>query len=269
MKEPIAYHGITIRDRDEMLSLTDMWKAAGAPENKDPRFWARQESVREFIDVVVAAENVMQEHLFRATRGRNGATWAHWQIGLAYAKYLSPEFHMWCNAVVRERMVQTRKTAAIPSEVIATIERTNGIVRMLVHKVTEMEKAQPLTPAVVEQLVEARIANDPRIAVVNFVSVKQILDGEWKVPSKGRRSIQRKVFLRLSAHCLANGVKAFKCAHSGTWLFPPHEASAFVREHCGDMIREHMSKQKGQGVLKLVPKKHEPPRGAPASPLAS
>ena len=32
----------------------------------------------------------------------NGAeTWAHWQLALAYARYLSPAFHAWCNSVIR------------------------------------------------------------------------------------------------------------------------------------------------------------------------
>ena len=34
-------------------------------------------------------------------RGNGGSTWAHWQLALAYARYLSPAFHAWCNAVVR------------------------------------------------------------------------------------------------------------------------------------------------------------------------
>ncbi|MDO9713867.1 KilA-N domain-containing protein [Paracraurococcus lichenis] len=38
------------------------------------------------------------------TRGRYGATWAHWQLALAYARYLSPEFHLWCNTVVRDAL---------------------------------------------------------------------------------------------------------------------------------------------------------------------
>lgn len=32
-----------------------------------------------------------------ATRGRNGGTWGHWQVAVAYAKYLSPEFHIQWN----------------------------------------------------------------------------------------------------------------------------------------------------------------------------
>ena len=35
--------------------------------------------------------------------GRYGSTYAHWQIALAYAKYLDPELHIWCNEVVVDR----------------------------------------------------------------------------------------------------------------------------------------------------------------------
>ncbi|QTA85827.1 KilA-N domain-containing protein [Desulfonema magnum] len=35
----------------------------------------------------------------KTTRGRNGGTYAHWQIALAYAKYLSHELHMHVNEV--------------------------------------------------------------------------------------------------------------------------------------------------------------------------
>jgi hypothetical protein len=37
----------------------------------------------------------------KITRGRFGGTFAHWQIALAYAKYLSPEFHIHCNNIIR------------------------------------------------------------------------------------------------------------------------------------------------------------------------
>ena len=42
--------------------------------------------------------------LVATARGNGGGTWAHWQLALAYAKYLSPEFHTWCNDVVRNAM---------------------------------------------------------------------------------------------------------------------------------------------------------------------
>jgi hypothetical protein len=44
-------------------------------------------------------------HLIRVTVGggpKPSATWAHWQVALAYAKYLSNEFHRFVNEAFRE-----------------------------------------------------------------------------------------------------------------------------------------------------------------------
>ncbi len=95
-----------------MLSLTDMWEAAGSDPSKRPADWARKEGA-EFIAHMEAVLNMPVGHIIRAQRGRNGGTWAHWQIGLAYAKYLSPEFHMWCNEVVRAH-IQDARSPAMP-----------------------------------------------------------------------------------------------------------------------------------------------------------
>jgi hypothetical protein len=40
--------------------------------------------------------------------GADPGTFAHWQIALAYAKYLSPKFHMACNDVIRAHMEGAR-----------------------------------------------------------------------------------------------------------------------------------------------------------------
>jgi len=82
-----------------------MWRAAGADPNKRPVIWLRQDSAREFAEFIADCLKVMPDHLVTAERGgQSPATWAHWQIGMAYAKYLSHEFHAWCNVVVRAHM---------------------------------------------------------------------------------------------------------------------------------------------------------------------
>ncbi len=243
----LNYNGHVISDKGDMLSLTDMWKAAGSPANKEPFNWERFDG-RGFIDAVTVAHNLSATQVLIKKAGKGGGTYAHWQIGIAYAKYLDHDFHMWCNTQVRAVM-EGKVPTAIPDDVLELIKRTDGIAKMLAHKVTEIEKA---IPSMVGEVMEARIAADPRVAVVSYVSVKQILEADYKVPARGRRSIQRKVFVRLSAYCLANGIKAFKCAHSGTWLFPPHEAGAFIREHCSGIIKAHLDRHKGQGSLRLV-----------------
>ena len=50
--EGLAFHGAAIRDRDQNLSLTDMWKAAGSPESKRPNDWLATPTARDFIEFV-------------------------------------------------------------------------------------------------------------------------------------------------------------------------------------------------------------------------
>ena len=100
--EALVLAGSQIRERGEQLCLTDMWRSAGSDENKRPVIWLRHDGPREFISYIAAELKVTEDHLVIAERGgRDPATWAHWQISLAYAKYLSPEFHMECNEIIR------------------------------------------------------------------------------------------------------------------------------------------------------------------------
>lgn len=85
-----------------LVSLTDLFKAAqaaGWAEGKSsPRDWQRRDG-DQFIDFVASQLNVARGHVYAATKGKGGGTFAHWQIALAYAKYLSPELHMQVNEV--------------------------------------------------------------------------------------------------------------------------------------------------------------------------
>jgi KilA domain-containing protein len=117
----LSYQGRPIRLRGSMLNLTDMWRAAGCPEHRRPTSWLILEDTLRFRAHAQAhwteleepaGDNVVHDHIIRldpdgfvaTARGRNGGTWAHWQLALTYARYLSPEFHLWCNTVVRRAM---------------------------------------------------------------------------------------------------------------------------------------------------------------------
>lgn len=253
----LTFNGAVIHDRGDMLSLTDMWKAGGGDEAKRPANWSRKEGA-EFISFLSDADNMPMGHIIRAERGRNGSTFAHWQIALAYAKYLSPEFHMWCNTVVRERMEgKSISPASLPGDVLELISRTDGISRMLSHKVTEMEKdlAQILStlPVLIGRGVETALSADPRRAVLAYVSVRQLLD-EAHALTKGRRSLNRRVGneLRRRAVLSPPSQPISKCPHSGVWLFPRDFAAAFMKERGMEMVRSHNDRVRGQGELKLV-----------------
>jgi hypothetical protein len=84
---------------DEMLSLTDMWRAAGGDPQQAPAKWRSLPTAKAFVEHVELTIGKSDDELFQIVRARGDvATRAHWQIGFAYVKNLSPEFHLWCNA---------------------------------------------------------------------------------------------------------------------------------------------------------------------------
>ncbi len=99
----LVYGGVEIGERGEMLSLTDMWRADKSPVNREPFNWIRKEGAR-LIDQVAADYNLPASQVKSVKQGKGGGTFAHWQIAMAYAQYLSTEFHVWCNSVVRCHM---------------------------------------------------------------------------------------------------------------------------------------------------------------------
>lgn len=96
---PITLSNTEIRRNDDgLLSLTDLFKASGEAATKAPQEWARGAG-EHFIGFVAENLNKAKSLIYKTARGKNGGTYAHWQIALAYAKYLSPELHMQVNEV--------------------------------------------------------------------------------------------------------------------------------------------------------------------------
>jgi hypothetical protein len=117
----LSYQGSPIRLRGAMLNLTDMWQAADRPPNRRPSDWLALEETGRFrthagIHHTGATDlfapnaglagicHLDSDGLVATVRGNQGGTWAHWQLALTYARYLSPPFHLWCNTVVRTAM---------------------------------------------------------------------------------------------------------------------------------------------------------------------
>jgi hypothetical protein len=195
---PLTFNNTTIRQRDEMISLTDLWRAAGATEAKRPANWARKEGA-EFISYMAAALNVPEGHI-QAQRGGSGAgrgaTYAHWQIALAYAKYLSPEFHAGCNVVIRERM-QGRPAPSLASDVLELIRRADGVGRANRH---ELAVVRAQLAELTGLLGDVGSMIDPAVSrAIEFKPAVAVLD-ELGVPSRGRRPLNGKVTAALFAY---------------------------------------------------------------------
>lgn len=258
--QPLVYNGEIITQRDQMVSLTDMWKASGSDESKRPADWARKDG-SEFIAHVAEFLNMPHGHI-QTKRGGSGAgrgaTYAHWQIALAYAKYLSPEFHMWCNTVVRERMEgKTVSIATLPPDVLEMIRRSDGIDRMLAHKVTGMEATvQALATAV------ATIATTMR-PPADGIYVSGRTAGEiWKAAGFPPIKITSWFSNRLAKMgCQVDGCRRAPVGTSRAKLFDADKAENWLRNGGGrTLVEQYVAERRGQSVIPF-------PRVVPSAPL--
>lgn len=247
----LVYQGTLIRDKGEMLSLTDMWKAAGADASRAPAEWMRSADADRFVGFVADTLNmgISHDEIVKTVRGgRAPGTWAHWQVAMAYAKYLSPEFHMWCNSVVRAHM-QGEIAPGISSEVLEQIERSFGIMRMVARKVTEIEKSLPgIVEHLVLPMVAARLAESAYL-LRSGKTAKQIWDAA-QLPGKIKGSTNWFGNRLAEGGCLLEG-RADR-GISAIRLFDPDKAETLLKLGLLQKARSYVAERAGQGRLKLV-----------------
>lgn len=109
-KELVVFaNGVEVRsDKDEFISLTDLFKASGSPANKAVKDWIRLSSTESFIGAVGRMLKVDKSHLIKIKRGKGGGTYAHKQIALEYAQYADPNLAVAVNQVFFERLEEEK-----------------------------------------------------------------------------------------------------------------------------------------------------------------
>lgn len=151
MAEELDYQGARVRLKDDALNLTDIWKAAGSPANKQPYEWQRLPHAVEFVDYIADTAGKSRSSLIWTKEGRGGGTWAHWQVGMAYAKYLSPALHAWFNSIVRAHM-ELRTTGNFQRQVIDRLDRIE-------HRVDTLEQRLPQRRREITKTTRLRLAD--------------------------------------------------------------------------------------------------------------
>ena len=89
MLDELDFEGARVRPKDDALNLTVMWRAAGAPASNPPTEWQRQAQAADFIYSIADTMGEADGFPIWTKGGRDGGTWARWQIGITYAEYLS------------------------------------------------------------------------------------------------------------------------------------------------------------------------------------
>ncbi len=114
----------------KMWNLTEMHQASGSPRQKGPSFWLNGQQAKDLIAALEVRETTGNSCSLVETReGRNGGTWAHWQIAAAYAHYLRPDFYLQWNewALERAQQIATGDGAAPLAWVAALEERVANL----------------------------------------------------------------------------------------------------------------------------------------------
>lgn len=238
---PIILNGMEVHARREMVNTTDLWRAAGSPSGRAPSDWLALSSSKEFVACVEASLNAGNSGI-RTKKGNGGGTYAHWQIGLAYAKYLSPEFHMQCNAVIRERMEGRRQAVGFVLDE-ANRNVIGGIVKSCAG-VAVRECLDDILPAMVERELLQGGAGVTR----EFVFVLDLLKQKG-VPPKGRRALSQLVCRKLIRFSADRGYPLRTSRETGRYMFQIDAVNAWMKQAGESLIARHIADVKGQGHL--------------------
>lgn len=124
------YNGNLVRfdkvDGVTMINATQMAK----PFGKRPVDWLQNQQAKDFIEALAEVRNSTSADLVRVTKGGNDknaqGTWMHEDVALEFARWLSPQFAIWCNDRIKElfkegvvkaqRTEERRKQLAVEKE---------------------------------------------------------------------------------------------------------------------------------------------------------
>lgn len=86
-----------------VVNATQMAKPFG--DSKRAKNWLTLNSTKEFLDVLSKGRNLPLTDLVQVTKGgTNPGTWFHEDVALEFARWLSPQFAIWCNDRIKELM---------------------------------------------------------------------------------------------------------------------------------------------------------------------
>lgn len=96
---------------DVWVNATEMAKGFG----KEPYGWLRLQSTKDYLDALIkfkskretpqnlrSLENNQSLNLIQTTEGKNGGTWFHEDVAIEFARWLSPEFSIACNSIIKQ-----------------------------------------------------------------------------------------------------------------------------------------------------------------------
>lgn len=248
-KTDLIFNGVQIHDKSDRLSLTDMWKAAGSEKSRQPSEWLASADAKRFIETleILKPENSRFDLVKTQRGGKTPGTWAHWQIALAYAKYLSPEFHMWCNQVVRAHMEE--RTIAMASNLTKYDASIIGNIVKNCTGITVREELDRLLPEIISSVAEMVKPQQP-VVIIQGKTSGEILKANG---FEGIKGLAVWFGNRLEAFgCRVNNNGSGYLGVSRARLFDPNKTDMYLRNGGRSALHQKIAERHGQGKLRLV-----------------
>ena len=146
-----------------MINATQMAK----PFGKSPKDFLKTEQTKHYIAALSEVKKILSSDLVKVVYGDNGGTWMHEDVALEFARWLNPEFAIWCNDRIKELMTTGVATISNDDEAIA-------YAMQVLNKRLEQVKAEK---AALEQknakLNEEAKENAPKVLFANAVTTSQ------------------------------------------------------------------------------------------------
>lgn len=109
-----------------MVNATEMAK----PFGKQPVFWLNNQYTKGFLEEMSKLRNLSLADLVRVTKGgNNSGTWMHEDVALEFARWLSPQFAIWCNDRIKELM--KFGITATPQTIDSVLADPDNAIRLL------------------------------------------------------------------------------------------------------------------------------------------
>ena len=112
-----------------MVNATEMAK----PFGKQPTDWLKTNQAKEFIKAFTELKIFSSADLVRVIKGGNDknaqGTWLHEDVALEFARWLSPQFAIWCNDRIKELMKYG--VTATPQTIDSVLADPDNAIRLL------------------------------------------------------------------------------------------------------------------------------------------
>ena len=131
-----------------MVNATQMAKLFG----KTTKDWTRLKSTKDFLDTLSSVRQIRLTELIKVIQGGISTaqgTWMHEDVALEFARWLSPEFAIWCNDRIKELL--RHGMTATPQTIDAIIADPAAGIRLLQALQQERDERQRLQQENAEQ----------------------------------------------------------------------------------------------------------------------